>query len=115
MCRLTSKWNPNPNALFQVYGSPIVASVGFTFIGFGIFDLGTAPFFNDVFILLNGFQSGFPLDSLDAGGEAHLSFYLNPDVPAGGILNIQALIQNPQPFTNGVWSTLSAAHGLLIQ
>ncbi len=104
-----------PNSLYELYASTILNPGGWDFGSFGFFDLGTGPSFADVFVLAPGFSATFPFYSIDAAGQSQLSFYVHPSVAVGPTISIQAIIQNPLPWTNGEFATLSAAHVLVVQ
>ena len=105
----------SPYALFDVYASATLNPAGWDFGPFGLFDLGTGPTFDDVFVLVPGLGGTLSLYPLDVFGNAQVSFFVHPSTPVGPGLSIQALIQNPQPWVNGHWGTLTATHQLVVQ
>lgn len=104
-----------PLAFFDVYASYTLNPAGWEFPGFGYFDLGTGPAFGDVFTVMAGFSGPFPFYALDATGSAHLTFFVQPFLAPGVFTNIQAVIQNAQPWPNGIWATITAAHQIVVQ
>ncbi len=80
----------------------------------GIADIGTAPAYADVFPVLDGSQPGFPgiLFALNAAGAAHFAFTLPPGLPAGPLINLQALILQPPGSPSDV--VLTAAFYLYV-